>query len=130
MTKLNIEKIKEHAHVVQDLQCTVVFHKDDNNVTTAVVYANQHLGGAELVRYTDTDADGRDMIEQLRLIIQEQKESAKTKTVGDLTIREVKEIEDKICNDDCGNCPFGECCVTNYCDLEQEIEVDNLHENT
>lgn len=46
------------------------------------------------------------------------------KKIGDLTLREVKEIEDKICDGDCPNCPFCECCITDFCDLGQEIEVE------
>lgn len=47
------------------------------------------------------------------------------KKIGDLTLREVKAIEDKICNGsfDCDACPFAECCVSDYCDLDKEIEV-------
>lgn len=49
------------------------------------------------------------------------------KKIGDLTLRKAKEIEDKICNKFegcCENCPFSECCITDYCDLDREIEVE------
>ena len=47
------------------------------------------------------------------------------KKLGDLTIRELKKCQDKICNEhDCYECPFKECCVTHEVNFEQEVEVE------
>lgn len=47
------------------------------------------------------------------------------KKLGDLTIRELKKEQDKICKDTkCSECPFEECCVSEKIDLEKEVEVE------
>ena len=48
------------------------------------------------------------------------------KKIGDLTIRELKKEQDKICNKDtnCSECPFEDCCVDIKIDLEKEVEVE------
>lgn len=49
------------------------------------------------------------------------------KKLGDLTIKELKEIQDKWCDVlvFCKDCPFTDCCVnTRKIDLNQEIEVE------
>lgn len=49
------------------------------------------------------------------------------KRIGNLTLKEVKEMQDKICNVivSCEDCPFSACCIDNYIDLDQEIEVED-----
>lgn len=66
-----------------------------------------------------------DLIKNPELIIKLPKESMKKK-IGDLTIREAKEMQDKICNViiDCKDCPFCDCCINDCIDLDQEIEVE------
>jgi len=49
------------------------------------------------------------------------------KKLGDLTLKEVKEMQDKICDNCiiCNECPFTDCCIdTSKIDLDQEIEVE------
>jgi hypothetical protein len=49
------------------------------------------------------------------------------KKLGDLTIKEVKEIQEKICKGikACSDCPFSVCCIyTERVDLDKEIEVE------
>lgn len=48
------------------------------------------------------------------------------KKIGDLTIREAKEMQDKICNLNvvCKDCSFYDCCINDCIDLNQEIEVE------
>ena len=48
------------------------------------------------------------------------------KKIGDLTIKEIKEMQDKVCNVlvGCKDCPFSSCCIDNHIDLDQEIEVE------
>ena len=48
------------------------------------------------------------------------------KKIGDLTIREVKEMQDKICNVmvGCEDCPFYDCCLSVKIDLDKEVEVE------
>lgn len=50
----------------------------------------------------------------------------KKKKIGDLTIREAKEIQNKICdlNIGCEDCPFYDCCINDCIDFDQEIEVE------
>ena len=59
------------------------------------------------------------------LIIKLPKEPKKKK-IGDLTLREAKEMQDKICNViiGCKDCPFYDCCINDCIDLDQEIEVE------
>ena len=47
------------------------------------------------------------------------------KKIGDLTLREIKREQDKVCNIkfECSKCPFRHCCVSETLDLDQEIEV-------
>ena len=49
------------------------------------------------------------------------------KKLGDLTLKEVKEIQDKICDNfiSCADCPFTHCCMdTKKINLNQEVEVE------
>lgn len=47
------------------------------------------------------------------------------KELGDMTIRELKKEQDKICKaTKCEKCPFRECCVTNQIDFEQEVIIE------
>lgn len=47
------------------------------------------------------------------------------KKLGDMTIKELKKEQDKICGDtNCEKCPFKECCVTHQINLEQEVEIE------
>lgn len=60
------------------------------------------------------------------IFYKEEKVSNMKKKIGDLTIREAKEMQNKICNTivGCKGCPFHACCINNYIDLEREIEVE------
>lgn len=51
------------------------------------------------------------------------------KKIGDLTLREAKEMQDKICNVivDCADCPFYAYCIKDYIDLDQEIEIKGMN---
>lgn len=50
------------------------------------------------------------------------------KKLGDLTIRELKDEQDIICKSTiCKDCPFKECCITYYIDLDQEVEVEKMN---
>ena len=48
------------------------------------------------------------------------------KKIGDLTIKEAKEMQDEICNSNviCEDCPFYDCCINDCIDLDQEIEIE------
>lgn len=48
------------------------------------------------------------------------------KKIGDLTLREIKKEQDKVCNVvvNCKDCPFSACCIEDRIDLDKEIEVD------
>lgn len=48
------------------------------------------------------------------------------KKIGDLTLREIKKEQDKVCNVtfDCTDCPFSACCIDDNIDLDKEIEVE------
>ena len=48
------------------------------------------------------------------------------KKLGDLTVRELKELQKEKCRTTpCRDCCFKHCCVDNKVDLEEEIEVKN-----
>lgn len=48
------------------------------------------------------------------------------KKIGDLTLREIKKEEDKVCDKfDCSECPFRHCCISDAFDLEEEVEVED-----
>ena len=66
-----------------------------------------------------------DLIKNPELIIKLPKEPKKKK-IGDLTIREAKEMQDKICdlNIGCEDCPFYDCCIKDCIDLDKEIEIE------
>lgn len=49
------------------------------------------------------------------------------KKLGDLTLKEAKEVQEKICKGiiACSDCPFVDCCIdTERIDLDKEIEVE------
>ena len=51
--------------------------------------------------------------------------------IGDLTVRQLKKLQDKECNNHngCKNCPYDDCCViAKEGALEREIEVENEDE--
>ena len=49
------------------------------------------------------------------------------KKLGDLTVRELKELQKEKCRiNTCRYCPFKGCCVSNRIDLDQEIEVEEF----
>lgn len=52
------------------------------------------------------------------------------KKIGDLTLKEAKEMQDKICNIVvcCEDCPFTHCCINDSIDLDQEIDVEENDE--
>jgi len=47
------------------------------------------------------------------------------KKIGDLTIRELKDLQNGICWTmvGCSDCPYKHCCLDTKIDLDQEIEV-------
>lgn len=48
------------------------------------------------------------------------------KKIGDLSVRELKELEKEKCRTNtCHVCPFKNCCIGNSVDLDQEIEVED-----
>lgn len=66
-----------------------------------------------------------DLIKHPELIIKLPKEPKKKK-LRDLTIKEAKEMQDKICDViiGCKDCPFYDCCINDCIDLDQEIEIE------
>lgn len=65
------------------------------------------------------------MVERIRV-------SSMKKKLGDLTLREVKEMQDKICDNCiiCNECPFTDCCIdTSKIDLDKEVEVEKNDKN-